>query len=97
MTCLLDYKCIILYNQILKLHVFEKSKRDLTVSFFFKALRLSPNDPKALFRRCQAYEHLDLFEDAYKDAALLIKVDPKNQAIKPIFNRLNTHMSEVWA
>ncbi|BFZ11471.1 hypothetical protein BsWGS_14510 [Bradybaena similaris] len=57
-----------------------------------RSLELAPNDPKALFRRCQAYEHLGQVEDAYKDAVQLIKVDPQNTAVKPMFNRLNTVM-----
>ena len=33
----------------------------------FRSLELSPNDPKALFRRCQAYEALDQVDKAYQD------------------------------
>ena len=58
------------------------------------ALELVPNDPKALYRRCQAYEHLDKPEDAYKDAAALLKVDPKNSAVQPILKRLNPVIQE---
>ncbi|XP_059159909.1 protein unc-45 homolog B-like [Physella acuta] len=59
-----------------------------------KSLELGPNDPKALFRRCQAYESLGQVEDAYKDAILLIKVDPQNKAARPLFNRLNSIVQE---
>lgn len=62
--------------------------------FFFKALEITPNDPKALYRRCQAYEHLGKVEDAYKDAAAIIKVDPKNTAVQPILQRLNPIIQE---
>jgi len=48
-----------------------------------------PNDPKALFRRCQAYEAVEKYEEAYKDAVTLMKVDPKNKAVQPILARLN--------
>ena len=34
---------------------------------FFRSLELCPNDPKALFRRCQAYEKLDQADKAYTD------------------------------
>ena len=34
---------------------------------YFRSLELSPNDPKALFRRCQAYEALDQVDKAYQD------------------------------
>lgn len=58
------------------------------------ALEITPNDPKALYRRCQAYEHLGKVEDAYKDAAAIIKVDPKNTAVQPILQRLNPIIQE---
>ena len=35
--------------------------------YYFRSLELSPNDPKALFRRCQAYEALDQVDKAYQD------------------------------
>ncbi len=53
------------------------------------ALELAPSDPKALFRRCQAYEALGEVENAYKDAAMLMKVDPRNSAVQPVLARLN--------
>merc|ERR1712098_454484 len=53
------------------------------------SLELAPNDPKALFRRCQAYENSGKLEEAYRDVAILIKVDPHNKAARPAFNRLN--------
>ena len=33
----------------------------------YRSLQLCPNDPKALFRRCQAYEALDQADKAYVD------------------------------
>ena len=33
-------------------------------------------------------------EDAYKDAASIIKVDPKNTAVQPILKRLNPIIQE---
>ena len=59
-------------------------------NFVLAALNLSPNDPKALFRRCQAYEALGKTEEAFKDVSQLIKVDPQNKAARPIFAKLNT-------
>ena len=41
------------------------------------ALKLLPNDPKALFRRCQALEKLGKPESAFKDARTLICIEPK--------------------
>ena len=55
----------------------------------FVALDIVPNDPKSLFRRCQALEKLGSFEEAYRDVSHLLRVDPKNSAIQPILRRLN--------
>ncbi len=52
------------------------------------ALDLKPQDPKALFRRCQANEALEKYEEAYKDIAMVFKLDPKNAAIQPVLRRL---------
>ncbi|KAK0044889.1 protein unc-45 B [Biomphalaria pfeifferi] len=73
----------------LKMNKLEQAAGDATQS-----LDLSPNDPKALFRRCQAYEQLGRAEDAFKDAILLLKVDPQNKAALPLFNKLNTVVQE---
>ncbi|GFR82845.1 protein unc-45 homolog B-like [Elysia marginata] len=54
------------------------------------SLSLAPNDPKALFRRCQAYEALGKAEEAFKDVSQLIKIDPQNKAARPLFAKLNT-------
>ena len=62
--------------------------------FNVSALEISPNDPKALYRRSTAYEHQGLLEDAYKDAVLLVKVDPKNTSVRPLLNRLTPIMKE---
>lgn len=53
------------------------------------ALKISPNDPKALFRRCQALEAEERFEEAYRDARAVITSDPSNKAIQPIATRLH--------
>lgn len=57
--------------------------------FPLSVLDSTPGDPKALFRRCQAQEQLGSHEAAYKDAMLLMRVDPKNTAVQPILRRLN--------
>ena len=54
-----------------------------------QSLELVQNDPKALYRRCQAYEALGRYEEAYRDAMTLMKVDPKNTAIQPMLRKLN--------
>lgn len=53
------------------------------------ALEIVANDPKALFRRCQALEALEKFEEAYRDARQIHTVDPGNKAIQPILERLH--------
>ncbi len=47
----------------LKQEEFELAIEDCT-----KSLDEVPNDPKAFYRRCQAYDSLGQFENAYKDA-----------------------------
>lgn len=59
-----------------------------------EALKISPNDPKALFRRCQAFDALERFEEAYRDARYVLNVDPNNKAIKPIIARLHEIVQE---
>lgn len=61
---------------------------------FLVALELAPNDPKALFRRCQAYDALQRYEDAYKDAMIVLKIDPKNKPVQQIMMRLNPIIQE---
>ncbi|CAG5103867.1 Similar to unc45b: Protein unc-45 homolog B (Danio rerio) [Cotesia congregata] len=53
-----------------------------------EALKITPSDPKALFRRCQAYEALGKYEEAYRDARFVVNSDPSNKAIQPILARL---------
>ncbi|KAL5014688.1 hypothetical protein ScPMuIL_008958 [Solemya velum] len=87
-TCLKDTEKAVIYKNraacYLKLEQYQNAVDDATA-----ALDITPNDPKALFRRCQAKEQLGEVVEAYKDAALLLKVDPKNGAIQPILKRLN--------
>ncbi|KAM7364628.1 unc-45 myosin chaperone [Cochliomyia hominivorax] len=73
----------------LKLEDFTKALNDCTNS-----LKLVPKDPKALFRRAQAYEGLKKFEEAYKDATDLFKEDPTNQAVQPMLKRLHVVVQE---
>eukprot|EP00095_Tigriopus_kingsejongensis_P001782 snap_masked-scaffold225_size250570-processed-gene-1.3 protein:Tk01782 transcript:snap_masked-scaffold225_size250570-processed-gene-1.3-mRNA-1 annotation:"protein unc-45 homolog b" len=58
------------------------------------SLDLVHNDPKALFRRAQAYEALDQVDLAYNDAREVHRVDPKNKAIEPMLMRLHKAVSE---
>ncbi|EDW59784.1 protein unc-45 homolog B [Drosophila virilis] len=59
-----------------------------------ESLRLGPNDPKALFRRAQAYEALNKPEEAYKDATALFKADPGNKSVQPMLQRLHLIVQE---
>ena len=58
------------------------------------ALKICCNDPKALFRRCQALEALERFEEAYRDARNIILSDPNNKVIQPIVARLHEIVQE---
>lgn len=59
-----------------------------------QALKICPNDPKALFRRCQALEALERFEESYRDARYIMNLDPSNKAIQPILGRLHEVVQE---
>ncbi|XP_045468199.1 protein unc-45 homolog B [Harmonia axyridis] len=67
----------------LKLENYEEVVKDCD-----KCLKLVPSDPKALYRRCQALEKLERFEEAYRDATQIFKDDPNNKAIQPNLERL---------
>ncbi|EFA05696.1 protein unc-45 homolog B [Tribolium castaneum] len=67
----------------LKLGKFEEALSDCD-----RSLEIVPRDPKALFRRCQALEALERFEEAYRDATQIFKDDPNNRTIQPVLERL---------
>lgn len=67
---------------------------DAAVADCTESLEISPNDPKALFRRSQAYEALEKYEESYKDAVDLWKADPNNKAIQPVLERLHAIVQE---
>ncbi|CAG9770799.1 unnamed protein product [Ceutorhynchus assimilis] len=73
----------------LKLGNYEKAIEDCD-----KSLDVCPNDPKALFRRCQALESLQRFEEAYRDATQIFKDDPANKTIQPYLQRLHKIVEE---
>jgi two-component SAPR family response regulator len=60
----------------------------------FTALDICPGDTKALYRRCQAHEHLGKYDEAYKDARKLIQLEPGNKAIQPILRQLHCIMQD---
>uniref|UniRef100_A0A182IY85 Protein unc-45 homolog B n=1 Tax=Anopheles atroparvus TaxID=41427 RepID=A0A182IY85_ANOAO len=73
----------------LKLEKYENAHKDCTVS-----LEHCPNDPKALFRRFQALEAMERFEEAYKDLRTIHTYDPNNKTIKPHLERLHSIVQE---
>jgi len=65
------------------------SEFDLAVLDCDLSLEITRNDPKALFRRCQAYEALEKIDKAYADAKLLHNLNPKDKSLEPILVRLH--------
>ncbi|XP_071581892.1 protein unc-45 homolog B-like isoform X2 [Temnothorax nylanderi] len=65
----------------LMLHDYEKVVEDCDT-----ALKICCN--KALYRRCQALEALERFEEAYRDAEIIISSDPNNKVIQSVATRL---------
>lgn len=63
--------------------------------FLLLALTLSPQDTKALFRRCQGYEGINEIEKAYNDATILLKMDPKNTAVQKMMQRISPLMQQT--
>lgn len=59
-----------------------------------QALEIIPEDPKALFRRSQALESLERFEEAYRDAKAIFTVEPTNKAVQPVLARLHAIVQE---
>lgn len=59
-----------------------------------KALQIIPEDPKALFRRSQALENLERYEEAYRDAKTIFTVDPSNKSVQPVLARLHAIVQE---
>lgn len=68
----------------LKTEAFERAYDDCT-----KSLELQPNDQKALFRRVQALEAMERFEEAYRDGRTIWNNDPSFKAIQPVLERLH--------
>lgn len=73
----------------LKTNEYEKVLSDCDES-----LQIVPEDPKALFRRSQALEYLERYEEAYRDLKIIFTVDPMNKAIQPALSRLYAIVQE---
>lgn len=73
----------------LKIKDYDKAIKDCD-----EALQIIPEDPKALFRRSQALENLERFEEAYRDAKAIFIVEPSNKAVQPVLERLHAVVQE---
>ncbi|GAV04806.1 hypothetical protein RvY_15029 [Ramazzottius varieornatus] len=60
-----------------------------------QALELTPNDPKALFRRCQALEKLGKVDEAYKDVRLVAHMEPGDVQVREAVVRLAKQLEEL--
>lgn len=68
----------------LKTEAFERAYNDCT-----KSLELRSNDQKALFRRVQALEAMERYEEAFRDAKTILNNDPTFKTIQPVLERLH--------
>lgn len=81
----------VLYKNRSACHL-KKERYEDAVSDATKSLELVKNDPKALFRRAQANEKLDMLEEAMKDAKNAYQIDPKNSALKDMLRRISVSL-----
>ncbi|KAL4663224.1 hypothetical protein H8959_015884 [Pygathrix nigripes] len=59
-----------------------------------RAIDINSSDIKALYRRCQALEHLGKLDQAFKDVQRCATLDPRNQNFQETLRRLNTNIQE---
>ena len=55
---------------------------------------MSHGNVQSLHRRCQAYEELNVIDEAYKDAVVLNYLQPRNAAIRSMLERLETKLKD---
>lgn len=72
----------------------KQEKYEEALSDCDKSLKIVPSDPKALFRRSQALENLQRYEEAYRDARQILNDDPNNKTIQPTLERLHRIVQE---
>lgn len=58
-------------------------------------LVLEPSNVKALFRRAQANDALGKPDLAFKDARQILHLEPKNQTVLPMLERLNAKLQDI--
>nr|XP_012300998.1 protein unc-45 homolog B isoform X5 [Aotus nancymaae] len=59
-----------------------------------RAIDINSSDIKALYRRCQALEHLGKLDQAFKDVQRCATLEPRNQNFQETLRRLNTSIQE---
>ncbi|XP_055111811.1 protein unc-45 homolog B isoform X2 [Symphalangus syndactylus] len=59
-----------------------------------RAIDINSLDIKALYRRCQALEHLGKLDQAFKDVQRCATLEPRNQNFQETLRRLNTSIQE---
>ncbi|CAK6438271.1 unnamed protein product [Pipistrellus nathusii] len=59
-----------------------------------RAIDINSSDIKALFRRCQALEHLGKLDQAFKDVQRCATLEPRNQNFQETLRRLNASIQE---
>ncbi|XP_055476269.1 protein unc-45 homolog B isoform X1 [Psammomys obesus] len=64
------------------------------VSDASRAIDINSADIKALYRRCQALEHLGKLDQAFKDVQRCATLEPRNQNFQETLRRLNTSIQE---
>lgn len=58
------------------------------------AIDINSSDIKALYRRCQALEHLGKLDQAFKDVQRCATLEPRNQNFQETLRRLNASIQE---
>ncbi|XP_047403215.1 protein unc-45 homolog B [Sciurus carolinensis] len=59
-----------------------------------RAIDINSSDIKALYRRCQALEHLGKLDQAFKDVQRCATLEPRNQNFQETLRRLSTSIQE---
>src|SRR5262245_25803715 len=65
--------------------------RDRRINYYLQALKIDPNNLKALYNRGEAYYYLKDFEEAKKDLVQASKLDPKDAKVLSCFTFSHTY------
>ncbi|KAL3868498.1 hypothetical protein ACJMK2_041299 [Sinanodonta woodiana] len=79
-----DEKLVVLHNNMAQCYL-KKGDFEAVTEEATYVLKLTPDDQKALYMRCLAYEHLGLLDKAFEDAE---RLDTDNASTKEITSRL---------